>query len=398
MSFPTRLPIPAEVLKIARRLEAAGHETWCVGGAIRDNLLGLANHDFDLTTAARPEDVQRLFRRTVPVGVEHGTVAVLDAENRSHEVTTFRKDVQTDGRHAQVEFGVSLTDDLARRDFTINAMAYHPLRHEWRDPFHGAADLDRKLIRAVGDPNWRFQEDYLRILRALRFSARFEFRIHGATREAAQANAQGLAQLSAERVRDEWFKGILTARRISRLVTLWREVGAARIWLPEIGPQGEPRAAKAIDALPRDPVLVTAFLASDAASLLTRLKCANRDIERGRAMREWRDRYPDPKRVADVRRWLSQTGSAADDLLTQLAAMSPRTALPKVVAAIRGARDPLTLKDLAVRGEDLITAGVRPGPDVGDMLQRLLGDVLEDPRRNSRDHLLARVQEWLKAA
>ena len=398
MSFPTRLPIPDEVLKIARRLEEAGHETWCVGGAIRDNLLGLANHDFDLTTAARPEDVQRLFRRTVPVGVEHGTVAVLDAENRSHEVTTFRKDVQTDGRHAQVEFGVSLTDDLARRDFTINAIAYHPLRHEWRDPFHGAADLDKKLIRAVGDPNWRFQEDYLRILRALRFSSRFEFRIHGATREAAQANAQGLAQLSAERVRDEWFKGILTARRVSRLVTLWREVGAARIWLPEIGAQGEPRAAKAIDALPRDPVLVTAFLASDAASLLTRLKCANRDIERGRAMREWRDRYPDPKRVADIRRWLSQTGPAADDLLAQIAATSPRSALPKVVAAIRAARDPLTLKDLAVRGEDLITAGVRPGPDVGDMLQRLLGDVLEDPRRNSRDHLLARVREWLKAA
>ncbi len=398
MSFPTRLPIPAEVLKIARRLEAAGHETWCVGGAIRDNLLGLANHDFDLTTAARPEDVQRLFRRTVPVGVEHGTVAVLDAENRSHEVTTFRKDVQTDGRHAQVEFGVSLTDDLARRDFTINAIAYHPLRYEWRDPLHGAADLDKKLIRAVGDANWRFKEDYLRILRALRFSARFEFRIHGATREAAQANAQGLAQLSAERVRDEWFKGILTARRVSRLVTLWREVGAARIWLPEIGAPGEPRAAKAIDALPRDPVFVTAFLASDAASLLTRLKCANRDIERGRAMREWRDRYPDPKRVADVRRWLSQTGSATDDLLTQLAATSPRAALPKVVAAIRAARDPLTLKDLAVRGEDLITAGVRPGPDVGDMLQRLLGDVLEDPRRNSRDHLLARVREWLKAA
>jgi len=398
MSFPTRLPIPAEVLKIARRLEAAGHETWCVGGAIRDNLLGLANHDFDLTTAARPEEVQRLFRRTVPVGVEHGTVAVLDAENRSHEITTFRKDVQTDGRHAQVEFGVSLTDDLARRDFTINAIAYHPLRHEWRDPFHGAADLDKKLIRAVGDANWRFQEDYLRILRALRFSSRFEFRIHGATREAAQANAQGLAQLSAERVRDEWFKGILTARRVSRLVTLWREVGAARIWLPEIGPQADPRAAKAVDALPRDPVLVTAFLATDAASLLTRLKCANRDIERGRAMREWRDRYPDPKRVADVRRWLSQTGSAADDLLTLLAALSPRTTLPKVVGAIRAARDPLTLKDLAVHGEDLITAGVRPGPDVGGMLQRLLGDVLEDPRRNSRDHLLARVREWLKAA
>jgi tRNA nucleotidyltransferase (CCA-adding enzyme) len=398
MSFPARLPIPTEVLTIARRLEEAGHETWCVGGAIRDNLLGLANHDFDLTTAARPEVVQRLFRRTVPIGVEHGTVAVLDAENRSHEVTTFRKDVQTDGRHAQVEFGVSLTDDLARRDFTINAIAYHPLRHEWRDPFHGAADLDKKLIRAVGDPNWRFQEDYLRILRALRFSARFEFRIHAATREAAQANAQGLAQLSAERVRDEWFKGIMTARRVSRLVTLWREIGAARIWLPEIGAQLEARGAQVVDALPRDPVLVTAFLATDPASLLTRLKCANRDIERGRAMREWRDRYPDPKRVADVRRWLSQTGPAADDLLAQLAATTPRSALPTMVEAIRAARDPLTLKDLAVHGEDLITAGVRPGPNVGEMLQRLLTDVLEDPRRNTRDHLLARVREWLKAA
>jgi len=398
MSFPARLPIPTEVLKIARRLEEAGHETWCVGGAIRDNLLGLANHDFDLTTAARPEEVQRLFRRTVPVGVEHGTVAVLDAENRSHEVTTFRKDVQTDGRHAQVEFGVSLTDDLARRDFTINAIAYHPLRHEWRDPFHGATDLDKKLIRAVGDPNWRFQEDYLRIVRALRFSARFEFRIHGATREAAQANAQGLAQLSAERVREEWFKGIMTARRVSRLVTLWREIGAARIWLPEIGTPVEARGAQAVDALPRDPVLVTAFLATDPASLLTRLKCANRDIERGRAMREWRDRYPDPKRVADVRRWLSQTGPAADDLLAQLAATTPRSALPRVVEAIRAARDPLSLKDLAVHGEDLIVAGVRPGPDVGEMLQRLLADVLEDPRRNSRDHLLARVRDWLKTA
>jgi len=398
MSFPARLPIPAEVLNIARRLEEAGHETWCVGGAIRDNLLGLANHDFDLTTAARPEEVQRLFRRTVPVGVEHGTVAVLDAENRSHEVTTFRKDVQTDGRHAQVEFGVSLTDDLARRDFTINAIAYHPLRHEWRDPFHGATDLDKKLIRAVGDPNWRFQEDYLRIVRALRFSARFEFRIHGATREAAQANAQGLAQLSAERVREEWFKGIMTARRVSRLVTLWREIGAARIWLPEIGTPVEARGAQAVDALPRDPVLVTAFLATDPASLLTRLKCANRDIERGRAMREWRDRYPDPKRVADVRRWLSQTGPAADDLLAQLAATTPRSALPRVVEAIRAARDPLSLKDLAVHGEDLIVAGVRPGPDVGEMLQRLLADVLEDPRRNSRDHLLARVRDWLKTA
>src|SRR5919109_3630520 len=248
MKFPDRLPIPYEVLKIARTLEDAGYETWCVGGAIRDNLLGVENHDFDLTTAAPPPEVRRLFKRTVPVGIEHGTVAVLDRQSRAHEVTTFRKDIKTDGRHAVVEFGVSLMDDLARRDFTINAIAYHPIRHEWRDPFQGEQDLAKRLIRSVGDPNWRFQEDYLRILRGLRFSARFEFRIHARTLEAAKANVQGLAQLSAERVRDEWFKGILTAKKVSRLVALWVDTGAKRNWLPELGAgSGE---TGAIDKLP----------------------------------------------------------------------------------------------------------------------------------------------------
>src|SRR6058998_3890448 len=301
MKFPDRLPIPDEVLKIAQKLEQAGYETWCVGGAIRDNLLGLENHDFDLTTAAPPEEVRKLFKRTIPVGIEHGTVAVLDRDNRPHEVTTFRRDLKTDGRHAVVEFGVSLMDDLARRDFTINAIAYHPGRHEWRDPFHGADDLAKKLIRSVGDANWRFQEDYLRILRALRFSARFEFRIHPRTLEAAKANVQGLAQLSAERVRDEWFKGLKTAKKMSRLVTLWRDVGAMRIWLPEMGAGIDDLGT--VDKLPRDPVLITAFLAKDPASLLTRLKCANRDIERGRAIGTWRDRYPDAKDAAAIRRW-----------------------------------------------------------------------------------------------
>jgi tRNA nucleotidyltransferase (CCA-adding enzyme) len=397
MNFPETLDIPREVLHIARRLEEEGYETWCVGGAVRDNLLGLENHDFDLTTAAVPEVVQRVFRRTVPIGVEHGTVAVLDSHNRPHEVTTFRRDVQTDGRHARVEFGVSLTDDLARRDFTINAIAYHPLRHEWRDPFNGAADLERKLIRAVGDPNWRFQEDYLRILRALRFSARFEFRIHGATREAAQANVQGLAQLSAERVRDEWFKGIMTARRVSRLVALWREIGATRIWLPEVRKAAAGERG-AVDRLPRDPVLVSSFLASDPASLLTRLKCANRDVERGRAIRDWRDKYPEARHLPAVRRWLSQVGPAAEDLLALLAATVSRSPLPTVVEAIRASGDPLSLKDLAVRGDDLIAAGVRPGPEVGDLLAQLLDHVLEDPARNTREQLLARVRDRLQTA
>ena len=396
MKFPDRLPIPDEVLKIARRLEEAGFETWCVGGAIRDNLLDLENHDFDLTTAAPPDEVRRLFKRTVPVGIEHGTVAVLDRDNRAHEVTTFRRDIRTDGRHAVVEFGVSLTDDLARRDFTINAIAYHPIRHEWRDPFKGADDLAKKLIRSVGDANWRFQEDYLRILRALRFSARFDFRIHAGTLEAAKANAQGLSQLSAERVRDEWFKGIRTAGRVSRLLALWIDVGAARIWLPEIPGKGKRERGK-VDKLPRDPVLVTAYLASDPASLLTRLKSSNKDIDRARAIGQWREQYPDPRHLPDVRKWLSQVGEYGDDLLSLLAGCDlsrfpfPLSRLPKVVASIRAAKDPLTLKDLAVTGDDLIAAGVRPGPEVGETLARLLADVLDDPTRNTREQLLARV-------
>lgn len=384
-SFPPRLEIPREVLNIAKKLEDAGYETWCVGGAIRDALLAKPHNDFDLTTAAPPPEVQKLFKRTVPVGIEHGTVAVLDTQNKPHEVTTFRKDIKTDGRHAVVEFGVSLIDDLARRDFTINSIAYHPLKHEWRDPFAGAADLEKKVIRSVGDPNWRFQEDYLRILRALRFSARFEFRIQSRTLEAAKANAQGLGQLSAERVRDEWFKGIQTAVRASKLLELWMDVGAARIWLPEISRDWS-KMKRQLDKLPRDPVLITAFLASDPASLLIRLKCANRDIERGRAIGKFRDSYPDTKSPAVTRYWLSQVGEYVDDLLT----LAPE-GVSKAVTAIRATNPPLSLKDLAVKGDDLVAAGVRPGPDVGEVLKRLLGEVLDDPTKNTKEYLLSRV-------
>ena len=135
---------PPSVLEIARKLIGAGYESWFVGGAVRDALLGYRNLDWDLATAATPQQVQRLFRRTVPVGIEFGTVGVLDDAGAMHEVTTFRRDVQTDGRHAVVEFGASLDEDLARRDFTINAIAYGPDTRELRDPFHGRADLEQR--------------------------------------------------------------------------------------------------------------------------------------------------------------------------------------------------------------------------------------------------------------
>ncbi|MDH5550884.1 MAG: CCA tRNA nucleotidyltransferase, partial [Gemmatimonadota bacterium] len=319
MPFPNHLPIPREVLTIAETLEAAGFDTWCVGGAVRDNLLGLENKDFDLTTAARPEDVQRVFKRTIPIGVDHGTVAVLDRHRKPHEVTTFRRDVTTDGRHATVEFGVSLDEDLARRDFTINAIAHHPLKHEWRDPCDGAGDLERKLIRAVGDPTERFREDYLRILRALRFAARFGFEIELATWEAAAAHAHGLTNLSAERVRDEWFKGLETAQRPSELVELWGEVGALRVWLQELG-SGErgagPDDVRIIDGMGvRDPVLITAYLSRDPEATLRRLRCSNSEIERGAAIQRHRSRWPDPTNDVSVRHWMAEVGQAAADLV-----------------------------------------------------------------------------------
>src|SRR3954469_6212887 len=189
-----RLNPPKPVLAIASQLEEAGFETWCVGGAIRDALLGHPHLDWDLATAATPTQMRDLFgaRRTIPIGVDFGTVGVLDRDGKMHEVTTFRRDVQTDGRHAVVEFGVSLEDDLARRDFTINAIAYSPRRDEIRDPFDGRADLERKIVRAVGDPEQRMREDRLRALRAIRFAARFGFAIDDATRRAIEASAPHL--------------------------------------------------------------------------------------------------------------------------------------------------------------------------------------------------------------
>lgn len=378
--FPDELPVSVAVLRIATALEESGYETWCVGGAVRDNLLGLANHDFDLTTSAPPTEVQRIFRRTVPIGIEHGTVAV-QLDNESHEVTTFRRDAETDGRHAVVEFGVSLHDDLARRDFTINAMAYRPTTQEWCDPFGGRHDLERKILRAVGDPRLRFQEDYLRILRALRFSARFDFVIEEGTWIAAKATVDGLRQLSAERVRDEWFKGLQTTSKVSRLIALWNDVGALAEWLPEIDQE------KWVDDLPRDPVLLTAYLARDPESLLTRLKCANREIARGRAIALWKSsmyRTDDP---AHIRRWLASTGEYVTDLLI----LAP-PGIRDTIEAVRATNPPLTLKQLAINGHALMDLHMS-GPSIGKMLNALLDRVLEDPTLNTQDALLTIAKE-----
>ena len=401
MRFPPTLPVPDEVLRIARKLTEAGFEVWCVGGVVRDSLLGLEHNGVvDLATSARPEAVQRLFRRTVPIGVEHGTVAVLDRHNTAHEITTFRKDVTTDGRHAQVAFGVSLDDDLARRDFTINAIAYQPLTHEWRDPFGGAADLAAKRLRAVGDPAARFREDYLRVLRLLRFAARFGFRIDPPTWEAARAAAGGLERLSAERVRAEWFNGLTTAQSPARLLGLWDEVGAVAMWLPEVAKReaGSGKPVEATDRLPRDPVLVTSYLSSDPVATLTRLKCANAEIERGRRIAEHRAHGPDAASAVEVRSWLARVGPAADDLLAIARAQGRDTALREAVDAVRRSGAPLTVGDLAITGQDLMELGVPQGPLVGVLLRELLAAVLKDPALNSKPRLMQRARELHREA
>jgi hypothetical protein len=423
MSLPARLEIPDDVLEIARTLEAAGYQAWCVGGAVRDTLLGESNTDYDIATSATPDVVQGLFPHTVPVGERFGTVAVR-TRRRHHEVTTFRRDIQTDGRHAVVEYGASLDEDLARRDFTINAIAYHPLRHVWRDIFGGQADIAARQIRAVGDPAQRFREDYLRVLRALRFAARFDFTIEPATWEALRASTDGLGQLSAERVREEWFKGLRTARSVARLVELWISSGAARVWLPELlaetPPEPAPRPAPAdappggrhpwagrlVDratvlrelearhgaGLPRDPVLITMLLCLDPVAVLVRFKASSAEIGRAAAVLTGQSE-PEGNTPVAVRRWMAAVGEAADDLTTlwQLRHGAPPL-WERVLRGIRERGEPLTRKQLAVTGDDLRNIGVPTGPQMGAILESLLGLVVDDPSLNTREVLLARVR------
>ena len=192
---------PEQVLWIWRTLEDAGFETWIVGGAIRDILLGRPADDWDFATRAHPNEIMTAFRRTVPIGVDHGTVGVLALDGTLYEVTTFRRDVETFGRRAVVEFAESIEEDLSRRDFTLNALAWHPDRDELLDPWNGATDLNERILRTVGDPAARFAEDLLRVLRALRFAGQFGLTIEAGTWQALLSAVPELSQLSPERQR-----------------------------------------------------------------------------------------------------------------------------------------------------------------------------------------------------
>ena len=229
---------PEQVLWIWRTLEEAGFETWMVGGAIRDLLLGRPADDWDFATRAHPKQIMAAFRRTVPIGVDHGTVGVLASDGTLYEVTTFRRDVETFGRRAVVEFAESIEEDLSRRDFTLNALAWHPDRDELLDPWNGATDLNERILRTVGDPAARFAEDLLRVLRALRFAGQFGLTIEAGTWQALLSAVPELSQLSPERIQEEMMKVLSQAERPSVALGLYAESGVFAELYPEldIGP------------------------------------------------------------------------------------------------------------------------------------------------------------------
>ena len=420
---------PASVLEIAQTLIRAGHESWFVGGAVRDALLGHPNLDWDLATAATPQQIQRLFRRTVPVGIDFGTVGVIDAAGVMHEVTTFRRDVQTDGRHAVVEFGASLDEDLARRDFTINAIAYGPETRQLHDPFRGREDLQRKLVRAVGIAADRMREDRLRALRAFRFAARFDFEIEPGTWAAIEESAPHLGRLSMERVQQEIDKTMVQVDRPGNAFRLWRDSRALTVLAPALASVNEialatldllPRAANAEERHHTVNRLIALMLdvpPAAARATLRELRFSNDRVQWiGDIVERWhlvggpiRDALAKDAAIPDatVRRWVATIGrTRIDALFTVLdarvraegAAGSGRVE-PGRVQELRdraeavALRDPLETGDLAVDGGDLMKAGINAGPRLGAALRTLLDWVLDDPSRNTHDQLLARARE-----
>ncbi len=411
---------PGPVIDVARTLSDAGFETWCVGGAVRDALLGLAHLDWDLATAATPNQVRRLFARTIPVGIEFGTVGVLDRHGRMHEVTTFRRDVKTDGRHAVVEFGASLDEDLARRDFTINAIAYDPLGKRLHDPFDGQGDLRRGLVRAVGVADARMREDRLRALRAIRFAARFDFAIDDATWTAIVDSAPHLTRLSPERVKQELDKTMEQVRAPSVALGRWRDSGAFRAVVPVLADVPD-AVLRAVNAVPQP------GLAGRPLRKSLRFAALFSDLDGKQVERELRALRFSNQEIAIVSalvdRWHRHGAALTSDL--QAGQLPSDAALRRIAASVGRLRvsgfvrlcaarwaangavppatwralhrgllriafhDPIDVADLAVDGDDLRKIGVRPGPAIGRILAGLLETVLDDPARNERASLLA---------
>lgn len=435
---------------VVEGLRAPGREAWAVGGAVRDSLLGRRPGDWDVATDARPEEVREIFPKTHPIGIEHGTVGVRVGDE-TVEVTTFRHDVETHGRRAEVRFGASLEEDLARRDFTINAIAWDPIGDRLIDPFDGIVDLGNEVLRTVGDPDDRIPEDYLRILRAFRFRARFDLAYDPGTRAALERHAAGVARLSGERVRDELTKTLAQCRVASVALTDWQETGVMARLLPEIAvcfgvEQNRFHAhdvgvhtLEVVDRVhPNRPFLRVVALFHDvgkpptrtldpdtgdwqflghagvgarlARQAMERLRFSNRETDRAaHLVRVHMDMLPPEAGDAAVRRWIRRVGeeNVWDLYRVHLADWrgnpkrgepAPLVEMYRRIRRVQKEDHALKVTDLAIDGEDLKTLGLEPGPAFGEILEDLLERVVDDPSLNTEDRLLEIVRERLGAS
>ena len=439
-----KIELPRKVVLIIKNLQRHGYDAYAVGGCVRDSILNRKPEDWDITTSAKPEQVKRIFRRTVDTGIEHGTVTVLIGKD-GVEVTTYRVDgLYEDGRHPkEVTFTSRLEEDLKRRDFTINAMAYND-DERLVDAFGGMRDLNYHLIRCVGDPKERFSEDALRILRAVRFSAQLAFPIEPETAEAIKSLAPNLEQISAERIQAELVK-LLVSDHPERIQDAC-ELGITKVVLPEwddmVGvKQNTPHhkydvAAHTVHALQNvknDKVLRLTMLFHDmgkpvmkttdengrdhfkghaiaseqiAKTVMKRLKFDNDTIRKVTKLVAYHDYRMEPT-GANVRRAMHEIGVELFPyyLAVRLAdtkaqsSYERRGKLENIIQirelyrnALRN-KECVTLKDLAVTGTDLINLGIAPGKKLGTLLNKLLDMVIEDPAWNQKGKLCDYVKE-----
>ena len=394
-------PLDPGAAALLTRLHAAGHAAYAVGGCVRDSLLGQTPHDWDLCTSATPEQVLELFGKAhcIPTGLQHGTVTVKHG-GELYEITTFRTEgAYSDGRHPDhVAFVPDVKEDLARRDFTINAMAYNA-EEGLIDPFGGQNDLAVGIVRAVGEPQRRFEEDALRILRLYRFAARFGFAIDPATGQAARALCRHLDCVSEERIAEE----------LSRLLAApapgaYLEAEVLAVIFPELDAAELPESRRILDALEPGmehvPVRLAALLCplgeAGARAALKRLKCSNTLTGTvATLVREAAAGMPGAALTLTARRFLSRYDLATiTDLTALCSARHPEqaeafAALQQEAARLVETNACCRINQLAVNGRDLMDAGVRPGPGLRRVLDALLEQVLTGQLPNEKAALLA---------
>jgi tRNA nucleotidyltransferase (CCA-adding enzyme) len=429
---------PSPVLQVLRTLDAAGFRSWLVGGAVRDRLLARERTaaDHDVATPARPEEVMALFPKVIPTGVEHGTVTVI-AGSASIEVTTFRGEgAYLDGRRpSSVTFLEEVDEDLSRRDFTVNALAYDPLRRELRDPFGGRRDLEDRLLRAVGDPAARFAEDGLRPLRAVRFVAQLGFDVEAATRRAIPGALDVVARVAVERVAEELAR-LLASPAPRRALALLDETGLLGVVLPELASAAPRERAHALDAAGDAAAALDVRLAAllhvlgrggaaadagrRARDALARLRFSNAVADAAAALVAQRRcaldgaAAPLPGDDEGVRRWLAHVGRAraravlalwrADAAAHPAGAAAAQAALAEVAAfegrvgAVEASRPPLSIAELALDGEAIMRElGIPAGRAVGAALRYALDRALANPEVNTREGLASELRTWWSA-